>query len=609
MGKVSTFRAIQSQPVGPVDSALELLRLELGRLRLAARAWAEGIADHRRADCAAKFTQRALEALALKVAPTYKLEAVFGASKVRLDHAAVQLADSIGANAADLPRVEALHLVTSFYPALLPTSLRGALGAFYTPPALTSRLLDQAHEHGVDWLSTRVLDPAAGGGAFLIQVAQRMRHAMCALDPAVVLTRIGLCLLGLELDRNAATLAQIALEILLSDLSTASGMPVPPLIHVCDTLEETPRATFDLVVGNPPYGRTALSAEQRQRFARGLYGHANLYGVFTDIALRWTKPDGLIAYLTPTSFLAGQYYSALRGLLAREAPPVAIDFVHARRGVFEDVLQETLLAIYRKGGGSQRAQIHYLHVVSENTANVTRNGTIGLPSDATNPWLAPREPEHSRLIAGIETMTGRLSDWGYSVSTGPLVWNRFKSQLRNKAVGKKVRPLIWAEAVTADGNFVFRAQKKNHAPFFALGAGDDWLLVEEPCVLVQRTTAKEQSRRLIAAELPASFIEENRGVVVENHLNMVRAVGHAKVDPAIVAALLNSRVVDQVFRCMSGSVAVSAFELEALPLPRPEDLDQLRKLVAGQAERSLIDAECDRLYGACDVSTATLRYA
>ena len=271
----------------------------------------------------------------------------------------------------------------------------------------------------------------------------------------------------------------------------------------------------------------------------------------------------MIAYLTPTSFLGGQYYAALRGLLAKEAPPVAIDFIHARRGVFEDVLQETLLAIYRKGQSPVRAQIHYLHVNDERDTVVKRNGTIGLPPDPTDPWLAPRDAKHSALIARVEKMPARLLDLGYSVSTGPLVWNRFKEQLREKQTCKAVHPLIWAESVTADGRFVFRAQRKNHAPYFKLEAGDDWLLVKEPCVLVQRTTAKEQARRLIAAELPASFVKKHGGLVIENHLNMIRADGAPKVPPAVIAALLNSTIVDELFRCMSGSVAVSAFELEA----------------------------------------------
>ena len=561
------------------------------------RAWSETAQETRRTDESALFVRHALEAFARQIAPNLHLSASLAKPFGRLDHATTQLAASVGGDAAQLPVVEGLHFVTSLYPALLPRRERSALGAFYTPLALCNRLLDQATEAGVNWQNVKVLDPAAGGGVFLIQAALRMRAEMKNSAPGFVLAQIGARLLGLELDPHAAGFAQAALEILLADLTLAAGRPAPVMVRTCDTLDEFADESFDLVIGNPPYGRVTLTPEQRTRYARSLYGHANLYGVFTDVALRWTKPKGLVAYLTPASFLAGQYYAALRGLLAREAPPVAIDFVHARRGVFEDVLQETLLAVYRKGGGSQRAQIHYLHVSDEREASVVRNGTVGLPIDPKSPWLAPRDPQHSALVSRAEGMTARLSDWGYSVSTGPLVWNRFKSQLKDKPAGKAVHPLIWAEAVTADGRFVFRAQKKNHAPYFKLERGDTWLLVEEPCVLVQRTTAKEQARRLIAAVLSRAFVEAHGGVVVENHLNMVRADGKPKVTAAVVAALLNSHVVDELFRCMNGSVAVSAFELEALPLPDVGKLKSLSRLVAQGADRSQIEAECARLYG------------
>lgn len=576
--------------------SIDSKRVELARARVMARAWADTITERRRTSQAALFARVAIEAFAACVAPQLTLSPPFMTMRGKLDATARQLATSIGREAAMLPVLEGGHFLTSLYTTLLPARERSALGAFYTPPALTQRLLDLAGEGGVDWSSARVLDPASGGGAFLLEAASRMRRALEGSEPAFILAQLGTRLTGLELDPHAASLSQAALEIFLSDLSTASGRAVPIFVKVCDTLEETPAAQYDLVIGNPPYGRVTLSVAQRARYARSLYGHANLYGVFTDVALRWTRPGGVIAYLTPTSVLGGQYYTALRQLLAAEAPPVAIDFVHARRGVFEDVLQETLLALYRKGGKRDRFQVHYLNVDNEREARLTKNGKVGFPVEAGAPWLAPREPGHVRLIKSAEDMATRLSDWGYGVSTGPLVWNRFKPQMRTRAA-RGLHPLIWAEAVTADGRFVFRAQKKNHAPYFKTEVGDEWLVVDQGCVLVQRTTAKEQLRRLIAAELPQTFIDAHGGVIVENHLNMVRARGAPKVTAATVAAVLNSDVVDQVFRCISGSVAVSAFELEAIPLPPAAAMAQIEGLVANGSPRAVIEKALRSLYG------------
>ena len=580
----------------PAHIDLEGRRIELARARVVARAWSETVPESRRTSQAALFSRAAIEAFAAVIVPDLALSAPFVTPRGKLDATARQLAVSIGREAAALPMLEGCHFLTSLYTTLLPGKERSALGAFYTPPALVQRLLDLASEGGVDWSTARVLDPASGGGAFLLEAAARMRRALDGSEPAFILAQLGNRLSGFELDPHAASLSQAALEITLSDLRIGSGRDMPVFVKVCDTLEETPAELYDLVIGNPPYGRVTLTAAQRARFARSLYGHANLYGVFTDIALRWARPGGVIAYLTPTSMLGGQYYAALRKLLADKAPPVAIDFVHARRGVFEDVLQETLLALYCKGGTRRRFQVHYLHVDNEREARLTKNGKVGLPTDASAPWLAPREPAHVGLIKAAEGMATRLADWGYGVSTGPLVWNRFKPQMRARA-GRGLHPLIWAEAVTADGRFIFRANKRNHAPYFKPELGDGWLVVDRSCVLVQRTTAKEQDRRLIAAELSQAFIDAHGGVVVENHLNMVRTIGAAKVSPAAVAAVLNSDIVDQVFRCISGSVAVSAFELESIPLPPASAMATIEKLVAKGASRGTVEKSLRALYG------------
>lgn len=560
-----------------------------------ARAWAETNSEARRSDLAALFARTAMASFAKSVAPNLKLRGAFAPVHGNLDAAAYDLASSIGRVAAALPVMEGCHYLTSLYTTLLPARDRSSLGAFYTPPALTQRLLDLATEGGVDWSTARVLDPASGGGAFLLEAAARMRQSLLTIEPAFVLAHIGNRLTGFEIDPNAAWLSQAAIDVYLSDLAL-NGQEIPRCIKVCDTLEESPTATFDLVVGNPPYGRVKLTASQRIRYGRSLYGHANLYGVFTDIALRWTRPGGSIAYLTPTSVLSGQYYAALRELLAKEAPPEAVDFVHARRGVFEDVLQETLLALYRKASTRRRFQVHYLHVDGEREARLIKNGKVPLPKRAATPWLAPRQPEHVALVKAAQLLPSRLRDWGYGVSTGPLVWNRFKDQLRSRA-GSGLHPLVWAEAITSDGRFIYRAEKKNHAPYFKPEPGDEWLIVQHSCVLVQRTTAKEQQRRIIAAELPKAFIDAHGGVIVENHLNMVRALSKPVVSSAVVAAVLNSDIIDQVFRCISGSVAVSAFELEAIPLPSPVAMRSIQRLVSEGASRATIEQELRRLYG------------
>ena len=508
------------------------------------------------------------------------------------------LAQRIGAAAAQLDPLEAGYLVGVLYTTLMPRNARAKLGAYYTPPALCERLLDMATDAGVDWASARVLDPACGGGAFLAPVARRMVASHNGLDAHAALRDVQGRLFGFEVDPFAAWISQVVLDVTLSGLCREAKSQLGPVVRVCDSLKQVPAGkAFDLVVGNPPYGRVTLSPPLRRKFKRSLFGHANLYGVFTDLALRYTRAGGVIAYVTPTSFLAGEYFKALRGLLGREAPPASIGFVGKRKGVFADVLQETLLATYQRGGDPGAGTTHLISSGQNGSVEVGAAGTFSLPKSPDQPWLMPRTETQGDLLSRVGASPYGLADYGYKVSTGPLVWNRHKTSLQEQP-GKGRYPLVWAESVRADGRFEFRAAKRNHKPYFQPTPNERWVVTDFPCVLLQRTTAREQCRRLIAAELPLSFIEEHGAVVVENHLNMVKpANGTPKVSSAALAALLNSDVADQVFRCINGSVAVSAYELEALPLPPPKAMEGIEPLIQRGAGRETLEKALCRAYG------------
>jgi adenine-specific DNA-methyltransferase len=118
------------------------------------------------------------------------------------------------------------------------------------------------------------------------------------------------------------------------------------------------------------------------------------------------------------------------------------------------------------------------------------------------------------------------------------------------------------------------------------------------------TTAKEQDRRLIAAELPESFVVTHGGVIIENHLNMIRAPAKPAVAPAVIAAVLNSNAADAAFRCISGSVAVSAFELEAMPLPSPATMRKIARLLKQRALVTEVETAIATAYGIADAAAA-----
>jgi len=517
----------------------------------------------------------------------------------------MQFSSDIGSILAKLPFDESNYLIGTLYTALLPKTARSDYGAYYTPPVLVNRLIDLVSRENFDWSNNKIMDLSCGGGAFISPVALKILEELPGKDAVETITHIKTHIEGFDIDPFAAWMSQVLVEIALLAQCIEADTRLPRVVAVCNTLETFPQQgqEADLVIGNPPYRKITLPEDLRKVYQRSLYGHANLYGVFTDIAIRWTKPTGYIAYVTPTSFLGGKYFKALRGLLSKQAPPVSIDFITERKGVFEDVLQETMLVVYarrkeeRGGGKPKLVSVHSLKPNGCRTAAICNEvGLIPLPSNGEEPWLIPREQKQVSLFKNLVKMDRRLGSYGFDVNTGPLVWNRHKGQLRSEGEGGTL-PIIWSESITGEGSFSFSAERTNHSPFILPNKNQSHLITSDPCILVQRTTAKEQKKRLLAAELPRSFISKHGGVVVENHVNIIRHVNESPpFSLKAFTALLNTTVLDQIFRLISGSVAVSAYELNALPLPDPECMAMLEELVKSNASKEKIEKTVEEIY-------------
>lgn len=105
--------------------------------------------------------------------------------------------------------------------------------------------------------------------------------------------------------------------------------------------------------------------------------------------------------------------------------------IRERKGVFADVLQETLLAGYQRGGEHGAGEVHFISLGPDSLIETTAAGSFNLPENQKQPWLMPRTEAQSALVRQVDWLPYRLADYGYTVSTGPLVWNRHKTSLRD----------------------------------------------------------------------------------------------------------------------------------------------------------------------------------
>ena len=102
----------------------------------------------------------------------------------------------------------------------------------------------------------------------------------------------------------------------------------------------------------------------------------------------------------------------------------------------------------------------------------------------------------------------------------------------------------------------------------------------------------------MAAIIPQEFIDEFDGVVVENHVNVIYSNDiFSNVDARVIEKVLNSATVDRIFRCISGSVAVSAYELNAIPLPSLSKLTELQDFIDSGMTSLQLEGAIAKIYG------------
>jgi adenine-specific DNA-methyltransferase len=476
------------------------------------------------------------------------------------------------------------------YVAALSPQVRARHGRHYTPADLASHLWSMTRRAlSLPPRATRlpglVRDRACGAGALLLPPLREHVRASVRTDAEVALAALPSLIEGIDADPNAVWLANVMLAAevlpLLAAVPMSRRRPFSALARRSDGLELCERPAR-VEMQNPPYGRVRLTLDERDRWGHVLYGHANLYGLFIAAALDGLDADGVLAALVPTSFTSGLYFSRLRETLSKHARLREAAFVVERDGIFANVLQETCLAVFTRRR-ARRTVIVSLNGHEENVAQVKSPRGSG-------PWLLPRRADDAPAAAVAANFALRLADVGYRCSTGPLVWNRRKPDLTSDRIPGSV-PILWAADI--DGGTLHRDKIRDGMRFVKLRVGDEPVLVlKEPAVLVQRTTAPEQVRRLVVADLSPEKLQDWGGrLVVENHVNVLRpTVEEPLLKRETLAAVLATDPLDRVTRSLAGSVAVSAYELESLPFPDARTLSSWNSLTGDDLAQAVASA-------------------
>jgi len=136
----------------------------------------------------------------------------------------------------DLSAARSKDVLKWFYQALVPETLRKALGEFYTPDWLVDIACDRA---GVsDWLPTRALDPTCGSGSFLLEVVRRkrIRAVKQGLSAEDTLHNILENVWGFDLNPLAVQSARVNFLIAIADLVAVAKVEIELPVLLADAV-------------------------------------------------------------------------------------------------------------------------------------------------------------------------------------------------------------------------------------------------------------------------------------------------------------------------------------------------------------------------------------
>jgi len=227
-----------------------------------------------------------------------------------------------------------LEFISSVYEEFVHQDTRGAAGAHYTPLHLADFILDAVLPWNSDQWDLRILDPACGSGVFLVKAFQRLVHRWKNAHPgerisAEVLRRLlEQNLMGIDRDGHAVRVASLSLYLAMCDEIDPRDywkqvrFPIlrgHRLIAADFFSEENPGlrskedcGSYDLVVGNAPWGDTTVSSAARAWAKQHEWPFSNkdVGPLFLAKGASLARPGAHVAMLQPAGLLLGRYETA-----------------------------------------------------------------------------------------------------------------------------------------------------------------------------------------------------------------------------------------------------------------------------------------------------------
>jgi len=379
-------------------------------------------------------------------------------------------------------------------------------------------------------------------------------------------------------------------KIVIDEESLVELKPFHWVMQFSDVFEN---GGFDVVIGNPPYMTKQLSKSEKRIYKINFYetisDRPNLYNYFINRVSGFLNISGFFSFITSNSFITDQFSTKLRDFIYKTYTVTHIVDFLSRNKVFEGILQGTCIFIFKKASFPSEVSEYYIKISQTYDSNTLKNSNIiseniakrKLRENRYNVFLLSPYYKTYEIISKIESTTTNLENIAKIIQSGeirPADSNCrpyfIKGFLDETKLGKNIYPVVTGKNVNC---FVVDISKTRKDPrWYHRPDEKDKLLSRDkhatyPRIVLQRITAREQSRRLYAGLIDETIVGHYNRIWIENSgLNYIllnEMSYNYEYKPNFLVGLLNSILVNWYIHHMNVTAAISPSDIKMIPIP------------------------------------------
>lgn len=349
---------------------------------------------------------------------------------------------------------------------------------------------------------------------------------------------------------------------------------------------------YDFVIGNPPYMKIPKDAPEAAAMPEVCYGAPNLYFLFASMGLFNLCENGEMVYIIPRSWTSGAYFKRFREYFLTNGKLEHMHLFVSRSRVFdrESVLQETMIIKVRKT--SKKPETVTI-TSSKSNSDFGELTSLTVPYDLVVAgsdyyvYLVTDETE-VKVLKKLRKFDKTLPAIGVKMKTGLTVDFRNREILRDEAEEGAI-PLFYSQHIK-HGKVEFPIQKEHE---YVVTKQQGLMQDNKNYLFVKRFTAKEEPRRLQCGVYLAKEFPQYAKISTQNKINFVDGVLTEMSECLVYGlyVLFNSTLYDEYYRILNGSTQVNSTEINAMPVPDLESVQEMgRKMIKS---RDYSEANCN----------------